>query len=179
MTSTVSEPPQATIVLTLKPRPHPYVYLCYCRQVLELGNGEFKAETSALYAAQARTHYSMWCMMKAVMLLGADLTSIGPQTLAIIRNAEAVAINQDPYGNQARRIAVQSARNTSLVAPRHALVLLVPCAEGKRAQMWHYRRTPGSSATGLLYVVDADEPLVRCERKCDHSRSTAGTVESA
>ena len=95
--------------------------------MLELGNGEFKAETSALFAAQARTHYSMWCIMKAVMLLGADLMKVGPKTLAIIKNAEAVAVNQDAYGNQARRISVQPAKNTSLSAPWHALALLAPC----------------------------------------------------
>ena len=82
-------------------------------------------------AAQARTHYSMWCMMKAVMLLGADLMSIGPQTLAIIKNEAALSINQDSYGNQARRIAVQPAQNLSLAAPSHALALLAKCTPGK------------------------------------------------
>ena len=38
--------------------------------MLELGNGEFDADTSDLYEAQARSHYNMWCIMKAVMLLG-------------------------------------------------------------------------------------------------------------
>ena len=123
--------------------------------MLELGNGEFKAETSALFAAQARTHYSMWCIMKAVMLLGADLMKIGPETLAIIKNAEAVAVNQDAYGNQARRISVQPAKNTSLSAPWHALALLAPCAPGKPLQSWRYRTTPGGR-TGLLWTTGAD-----------------------
>ena len=123
--------------------------------MLELGNGEFNAEGSVLFAAQARTHYSMWCVMKAVMLLGADLTKIGPQTLAIIKNAEAVAINQDAYGNQARRIAVQPAKNASLSAPWHALAVLAPCVRGKVLQSWRYRTAPGDSA-GLLWIVDAD-----------------------
>ena len=44
--------------------------------MLELGNGEFDADSSPLSAAHARSHYSMWAAMKAVLLLGCDLTKV-------------------------------------------------------------------------------------------------------
>ena len=122
--------------------------------MLELGNGEFQAEHSPLHAAQARTHYTMWCLLKAVMLLGTDLTKIGPQTLSIIKTREAVAINQDTHGNQAQRISVQQPRNVSLSAPSHALVLLALCAGHTPAQRWHYR-LPNGGITSLLYTIDS------------------------
>ena len=46
--------------------------------------------------SQARSHYSLWAIMKAVMLLGTDLASVGEETLAIIKNKHALAINQVP-----------------------------------------------------------------------------------
>ena len=60
--------------------------------MLEIGNGEFAAEKNALWAAQTRSHYSLWAAMKAPMLLGADLSALSPQTLAILNNAEAIGI---------------------------------------------------------------------------------------
>ena len=124
--------------------------------MLELGNGEFNAENSPLFAAQARTHYSMWCVMKAVMLIGADLMEIGAKTLGIVKNAEAVAINQDPYGNQARRVAVQPARNTSLLPPWHALALLAPCNASAPLQKWRFRQPYANGSAGLLWTVDGE-----------------------
>ncbi len=52
--------------------------------------------------AEARTHFSLWCAMKAPLLIGTDVTIAPPEVLAILGNAEAIAVNQDPLGVQAR-----------------------------------------------------------------------------
>ncbi len=62
---------------------------------IEVGNGDFDADGDGeLAEAQARSHFSMWSVMKAVMLLGNDLTKMGPKTLEIIKNPHAISINQ-------------------------------------------------------------------------------------
>ena len=53
----------------------------------------------------ARAHFGMWCMVKASLILGMDLEKISAPELEIIRNRDAVGIQQDPLAAQARRIA--------------------------------------------------------------------------
>jgi len=65
-------------------------------EMLEIGNGGMTQD-------EYITHFSMWCMLAAPLMAGNDLRSMDPQTLEILTNKEAIAINQDPLGNQARR----------------------------------------------------------------------------
>jgi hypothetical protein len=55
------------------------------------------------------------------------ITQVGPKTLAIIKNTDAVGINQDPWGKQGRRVASTPAKNQTLVAPTHAVGLMKRC----------------------------------------------------
>lgn len=63
--------------------------------MLEIGNGGMTAE-------EYRTHMSQWSLLSAPLLLGNDIRSITPETLAIVANAEVIAIDQDRLGRQAR-----------------------------------------------------------------------------
>jgi len=63
--------------------------------MLEIGNGGMTAD-------EYRTHMSLWSLLSAPLLLGNDIRSIAPETLAIVANAEVIAIDQDPLGRQAR-----------------------------------------------------------------------------
>lgn len=51
----------------------------------------------------ARSHFSLWCIMKSPLILGTDITSKHYTADAhnILANPEAIAINQDPLGLQA------------------------------------------------------------------------------
>ena len=51
-----------------------------------------------------KVHFSMWCMMCSPLLAGNDLTKMSKETLEILTNEEMIAINQDPYVYQARRL---------------------------------------------------------------------------
>lgn len=51
-----------------------------------------------------KAHFSMWCMMSSPLILGNDLTTIDKQTLDIISNKDLIAINQNPYAYQARKV---------------------------------------------------------------------------
>ncbi|NTW90701.1 MAG: hypothetical protein HGA35_02005, partial [Erysipelotrichaceae bacterium] len=60
--------------------------------MLEVGNGMTPAED--------RSHFTLWCMMASPLIAGNDLRKMTPQTVGILTNREAVAINQDSLGIQ-------------------------------------------------------------------------------
>jgi len=61
--------------------------------MLEVGNG-------GMSNAEYRTHFSLWCMLAAPLMAGNDLGKMSGETLEILSNKEAIAIDQDPLGQQ-------------------------------------------------------------------------------
>lgn len=59
-----------------------------------------------LTAVMNQTHFVMWCMMNAPLMLGLDLRRIqkGDELYNIISNSDLIALNQDKLGIQAKRI---------------------------------------------------------------------------
>ena len=51
----------------------------------------------------------MWAMLAAPLLAGNDLTSMSAATKAILTNAEVIAVDQDPLGNQGKLAATPQA----------------------------------------------------------------------
>ena len=48
-----------------------------------------------------KTHFGMWCIMNSPLLIGCDLTTIKATALALLKNEELIALNQDPLYQQA------------------------------------------------------------------------------
>jgi hypothetical protein len=48
-----------------------------------------------------KTHFGMWCIMNSPLLIGCDLTNMKGNTLALLKNKELIALNQDPLYQQA------------------------------------------------------------------------------
>lgn len=61
--------------------------------MLEIGRG--------LTPEEEETHFGMWCIMSSPLLIGCDMTSIPPSSLALLKNEELIALNQDRLGLQA------------------------------------------------------------------------------
>lgn len=61
--------------------------------MLEVGNG-------GMTDTEYRTHFSMWSVMAAPLLIGSDLRKATPQTYEILANHEVIAVDQDPLGKQ-------------------------------------------------------------------------------
>ena len=51
------------------------------------------------------THISLWCLQSAPLLIGCDMSQLDPFTLAVLTNDEVLAVNQDPLGRPAGRVA--------------------------------------------------------------------------
>jgi hypothetical protein len=74
--------------------------------VLEVGNGGM---TDAEYV----THFSLWSISKAPLIIGCDVTKISAASLSTLTNPEVIAVNQDPLGVQGKRIAFQSSKSSN------------------------------------------------------------------
>ena len=48
-----------------------------------------------------KTHFGMWCIMSSPLLIGCNMATIKERPLALLKNAELIALNQDPLGLQA------------------------------------------------------------------------------
>ncbi|HXC59532.1 MAG TPA: NPCBM/NEW2 domain-containing protein [Steroidobacteraceae bacterium] len=65
--------------------------------MLYIGAGDFDAG----HLMEARSHFALWAMLNAPLLIGADLRKTPDVLMDILGNAEIIALDQDPAGNQA------------------------------------------------------------------------------
>ncbi|MFI1765887.1 NPCBM/NEW2 domain-containing protein [Streptomyces sp. NPDC020800] len=61
--------------------------------MLEVGNG-------GMTDTEYRSHFSLWSVMAAPLLIGTDLRKASPATFDILDNKEVIAVDQDPLGKQ-------------------------------------------------------------------------------
>jgi hypothetical protein len=65
--------------------------------MLFIGAGDFDAG----HLVEARSHFSLWAMLNAPLMTGVDLRAAPQALIDIFGNADIIALNQDPAGNQA------------------------------------------------------------------------------
>ena len=65
--------------------------------MLYIGAGDFDAD----HLTEARSHFALWAMLNAPLLIGADLRKTPDSLMEIFGNADIIAIDQDVAGNQA------------------------------------------------------------------------------
>ncbi|KDP46474.1 hypothetical protein JCGZ_08446 [Jatropha curcas] len=67
--------------------------------MLEVGNGGMTIE-------EYRSHFSIWALAKAPLLIGCDIRSMSNETYEILSNKEVIAVNQDKLGVQGKKVKV-------------------------------------------------------------------------
>ena len=65
--------------------------------MLEIGHGDFDEH----HLTEARSHFSLWALTNAPLLIGYDLRDAPKALMDILGNADLIGANQDPAGNQA------------------------------------------------------------------------------
>jgi alpha-galactosidase len=98
---------------------------------------------------EQKSHFALWCIMSAPLILGNDPRNMTPEEKAIILNADCIAIDQDPT-EQGRRIEVNGAKEIwakKMENGRVAVLLLNRSAE-KTLSL-----TLNGSAVGLSGLV--------------------------
>jgi len=146
--------------------------------VLEVGNGGM---TDAEYV----THFSLWAISKAPLIIGCDIRNMSAATFATLTNPEVIAINQDKQGVQGKKVAFSWSKSPNSSTG----VNLVDCsssssdAQPKRLQ-WKYNAQDGSirsvtdgrclsvencnTADGASIVVtncEINDPQAKCQGK--------------
>ncbi|MGP4046918.1 NPCBM/NEW2 domain-containing protein [Streptomyces sp. 2A115] len=71
--------------------------------MLEVGNG-------GMTDTEYRSHFSMWSIMAAPLLIGSDLRSASDETFDILGNKEVIAVDQDPLGKQGSVVSSEGGR---------------------------------------------------------------------
>ncbi|WBB60709.1 NPCBM/NEW2 domain-containing protein [Streptomyces sp. WMMC500] len=71
--------------------------------MLEVGNG-------GMTDTEYRTHFSMWSIMAAPLLIGSDLRGADEATFEILGNEEVIAVDQDPLGKQGTVVSSEDGR---------------------------------------------------------------------
>ncbi|GAA4314676.1 putative Ig domain-containing protein [Compostibacter hankyongensis] len=91
------------------------------------------------------THISLWCLLSSPLLIGCDMSQLDDFTLSLLTNDEVLAVDQDPLGNQAKKVA-----------------------EKGNIQIWAKNLEDGSKAVGIFNLgpkmTDADLDLSRLHR---------------
>ncbi|MGW1895624.1 NPCBM/NEW2 domain-containing protein [Streptomyces sp. NPDC002004] len=71
--------------------------------MLEVGNG-------GMTDTEYRTHFSLWSVMAAPLLIGSDLRKASDATFDILGNREVIAVDQDPLGRQGAVLTSENGR---------------------------------------------------------------------
>lgn len=88
--------------------------------MLEVGNGGMTHD-------EYKTHMSLWALMAAPLLLGNDLRSMTPETVALLTNRDVIAVDQDPAGIQG-----------------------LPVKKDGTTEIWTKKLSDGSTAVGFF-----------------------------
>lgn len=124
--------------------------------MLEVGNG--------MSAEQDRAHFSMWCMLASPLIAGNDPRAQSATTTAILTNARALAVSQDPLGRQAT--VVHNATTSQvwakpLASPKNGLAVafLNRGASPLTMQLSFADLGPGAADSYDVYDIWADKDL--------------------
>ena len=72
--------------------------------MLEVGNGGLTFE-------EEKIHFRLWCLSKAPLLIGCDVTNMSKQVFELLTNPELIAINQDKLGIQGHKIKTEQPKD--------------------------------------------------------------------
>lgn len=97
--------------------------------MLEVGNGGMSQD-------EYRTHMSLWALLAAPLILGNDVRAMTPETLALLKNPEVIAVDQDAVGRQG-----------------------LPVLKAGTIEIWTKALSDGSTAVGLFNRGDAEAKI--------------------
>ncbi|MEV7976591.1 NPCBM/NEW2 domain-containing protein [Streptomyces sp. NPDC086519] len=131
--------------------------------MLEVGNG-------GMTDTEYRSHFSMWSVMAAPLLIGTDLRKASAATFGILDNREVIAVDQDPLGKQGTVVSSEGGR----------WVVAKEMSDGSRAvALFNESGSPQRIATSAAAVGLPKAPAYTLRDLWQHrSYNTAGTVSA-
>ncbi|MBR1933758.1 MAG: alpha-galactosidase [Prevotella sp.] len=88
-----------------------------------------------------KTHFGLWCIMNSPLLIGCDLTTIKATALALLKNEELIALNQDTLYQQAYIVGINNGCHIlvrdieNLGGPKRAFAIYNPNDAAKTVQV--------------------------------------------
>lgn len=73
--------------------------------VVGLGGASKEIAGAGCTATEYQTHFSLWCMLAAPLMIGCDVRTMDASTQAILTNRDLIALDQDPMGKQGYRVS--------------------------------------------------------------------------
>jgi alpha-galactosidase len=132
--------------------------------MLEVGNG-------GMTNTEYRSHFSLWSIMAAPLLIGTDLRKASPATFDILGNREVIAVDQDTLGVQGRVLRNQGG----------LWVFAKPLANGDVAVALFNENAYGAriaTTADAVGLPDADTYRLR-DLWAHETTSSAGTIGAA
>ncbi|WP_260600041.1 NPCBM/NEW2 domain-containing protein [Sphingomonas endolithica] len=134
--------------------------------MLFIGHGDFDEK----HLTEARSHFALWAIINAPLFIGYDLRNAPASLMNIWRNADIVAVNQDPGGHQ----------GVIAYASDDAQIIVKTLANGKKAvAIFNRGMAPvevNLTAAHLKFAVDAP---IRLRNLWDHKTLAPFTGETS
>jgi hypothetical protein len=122
-------------------------------ELVQVGNGGLSAD-------EAAAHFWIWCALQAPLVLSTRIDRLPPADVALLSNAEALAVQADASAAPARRLAVARAPGVALapaLAPMALACSQPPPAVPAPGQRWQVAPPPAGAPAGafsLLLLLD-------------------------
>ncbi|MDB4926125.1 MAG: glycoside hydrolase family 27 protein [Mucilaginibacter sp.] len=101
-----------------------------------VGVGDDGGRLKVMSVEEQKAHFSMWCIIASPLIMGNDLRHLSAETLAILTNKEAIAVNQDALGVQ----------GTVVTEPQPGLQVWVKLLKGHKYAVALFNRTESSAS---------------------------------
>ncbi|WP_086661237.1 NPCBM/NEW2 domain-containing protein [Lentzea kentuckyensis] len=132
--------------------------------MLEVGNGKMSA-------VQYRSHFSLWAVMAAPLLIGSDLRKVSADTFTILENKDVIALDQDKLGKQGKRI--RTTGKTGLD------VIVKPLANGDKAVALFNKSGSTQTISTSLSEIGFSGPAVLKDLWTKSVRTTTGAISAS
>ncbi|WP_189134308.1 NPCBM/NEW2 domain-containing protein [Wenjunlia tyrosinilytica] len=132
--------------------------------MLEVGNG-------GMTDTEYRSHFSLWSVMAAPLLIGSDLRKASTATFDILRNTDVIAVDQDPLGKQGTVISSSGGK----------AVYSKPLAGGDRAVVLFNESTSAAtiSTTASAVGLPGGSSYTLRDLWTKSTRTTTGTISAS
>jgi alpha-galactosidase len=132
--------------------------------MLEVGNGKMSA-------VQYRSHFSLWAIMAAPLLIGSDLRKVSADTFTILENKDVIAVDQDKLGVQGKRIRTTGRSGVD--------VIVKPLANGDKAVALFNKSGSTQTISTSLAEIGMSGPAVLKDLWTKSTRTTTGTISAS
>ncbi|KAH9290098.1 hypothetical protein KI387_034215 [Taxus chinensis] len=135
--------------------------------VLLVGDGGMTTE-------EYRSHFSLWALMKAPLLISSDLRNASKNTLEILGNKEVIDVNQDSLGIQGKKVSKQGDLETTVQS-----CYPTPMTDMKEMRLGAWERLIDKRLSGTMELMSEGglkERIIRVGKKLKHLHHSKDAV---